>query len=75
MVEILEKVTRTVQLKKLTIMDGQIVDSKTGESIDLNKIMLAAFAEGDTFDVTPKVENSDTAIINLEEESDEELEN
>ena len=66
MFEVKETTNRKVQIKGLTITDGQIVDSE-GVIKDVNKIIVAAFPNGAEFDFVAQNKSEE---INLIEEGD-----
>ena len=66
MFEIKEVTNRKVQIKGLTVTEGQIVD-EDGVIKDMNKIIVAAFPEGAVFDFTVQNKSEE---VNVVEEGD-----
>ena len=65
-----KKISRTekIQLKGLTLQDGEIVDAD-GCIRDLNKVITTAFREGDIFDFAVNSKSEDVELI--EEDGEE----
>lgn len=71
MFEVKETTNRKVQIKGLTISEGQIVD-EDGLIKDINRVIMAAFPDGAVFDFTVQNKSEEVNVIEEEENGDDE---